>query len=396
LKTEVTMPSLVELPRELVLNVAGNLELQDLASLLQIMDDLVYFLTQSHASLRDNEGNTLLHIAAVQGRDQWVEFLLTKGFDISARNGQRPSKIPIDLAAKKGHEAVVRQLLQAGRGLNPLVYGDALRYATAGGHATIVQLFTEFMLPFQYREAVCVAAIGGHEAVLQVLINADGQRQNQRGYNDALLFSVGAGYKSAGRALGRNRSISIESPVIKTKLLSFAAPGRENKAITQLLLDAGAEISMSTRTGETALHWAAGSRSCSTVFQLLINAGANISARNSYGETPLHWASAVGYTPGVSMLINAGVSVSEQDGGKSTALHHAAKNGSAPIARLLIDAGIDVAKRNQRGETALQLAALGMHDAVVKELMAAYRASGDLVTGRYRPDKRKTEVRKKL
>ena len=59
-----------------------------------------------------------------------------------------------------------------------------------------------------------------------------------------------------------------------------------------------------------------------------------------------------------------------------------------------IDAGIGVAKRNGRKETALQLAALGMHDAVAKELIAAYRTSGDLVTGIYRPNKEKSEVRK--
>src|SRR5947207_7912730 len=75
--------------------------------------------------------------------------------------------------------------------------------------------------------------------------------------------------------------------------------GGENKVITQLLLDADADISISTRTGETVLHWAAASRSCSTVFQLLIKAGADTSARNSCGETPLHWASDMGYTSGV-------------------------------------------------------------------------------------------------
>ena len=33
-------------------------------------------------------------------------------------------------------------------------------------------------------------------------------------------------------------------------------------------------------------------------------------------------------------------------------------------------------------------------DAVAKELIAAYRTSGDLVTGIYRPNKEKSEVRK--
>ena len=37
------MPSLVELLGELLLNVASNLELQDLVSQLPVMNDLVYF-----------------------------------------------------------------------------------------------------------------------------------------------------------------------------------------------------------------------------------------------------------------------------------------------------------------------------------------------------------------
>ncbi len=55
---------------------------------------------------------------------------------------------------------------------------------------------------------------------------------------------------------------------------------------------------------------------------------------------------------------------------------------------MLVDAGIDVAKRNWKRETALNLASFGNHDAVVNELFAAYRASGDSVTGQYRPNKK--------
>lgn len=94
------------------------------------------------------------------------------------------------------------------------------------------------------------------------------------------------------------------------------------------LIEAGADINVADKDGETYLHIAAGQGQANVVIALL-EAEADISARSEEGNTPLHCAV---------------VSCAESD------------EDQTATAAALIKAGADLYVRNNDGKTALQIA----------------------------------------
>lgn len=62
-----------------------------------------------------------------------------------------------------------------------------------------------------------------------------------------------------------------------------------NEEIVNLLLQGGADVHATTRSGDTALHWAAYDGN-PTITLLLLEAGANVDAIGDLGNRPLHIA----------------------------------------------------------------------------------------------------------
>ncbi len=67
-------------------------------------------------TIQDNEGNTLLHLAARNGNDLVLQVLLAHGAHIDGQNTNGDT--PLYLAIRAGRTAIVRQLLQAGAHVN--------------------------------------------------------------------------------------------------------------------------------------------------------------------------------------------------------------------------------------------------------------------------------------
>ena len=83
------------------------------------------------------------------------------------------------------------------------------------------------------------------------------------------------------------------------------AVGRGNTEQVRELLDAGADINIQDKFGETALMRAA-AWGHTGVMELLIRAGAEIDRPNKYGWTALMVAAAWGHTGVMELLIRAG------------------------------------------------------------------------------------------
>jgi len=93
-------------------------------------------------NLRDGKGNTLLMIAAYQGRIETVAMLLKAGAQVDLRNEK--GQTPLGGVAFKGHLEIARMLLDAGA--DPL--GDQggstpIDFATTFGRHEIVTLLRE-------------------------------------------------------------------------------------------------------------------------------------------------------------------------------------------------------------------------------------------------------------
>ena len=167
--------------------------------------------------------------------------------------------------------------------------------------------------------------------------------------------------------------------------LQIAATNGSATMIRRLLL-AGADPNASlTATGDTALMMAARTGTADAV-RLLVEAGAKVNAVESWGgTTPLMWAVSEGHADATRLLIAAGAEVNARShyvaaangrgfegrtpvGGRTetrsedfasgwlTPLMLAAREGHVTIARMLVDAGADVNAVAGDGKTALALA----------------------------------------
>jgi uncharacterized protein len=159
--------------------------------------------------------------------------------------------------------------------------------------------------------------------------------------------------------------------------LAAAAQARDLDAVRSLLKQGG-DVSAAQADGMTALHWAAlhGDRALTA---MLVSAGANLRATTRLGGyTPLHLASQAGASGVVAALVSAGADVSARTTTGATSLMLAARAGDVEGIARLVAGGADVnAKESTHGETALMIAA-GYDRAEVVTLLLARQADASL------------------
>ncbi|EEH09715.1 ankyrin repeat protein [Histoplasma capsulatum G186AR] len=171
------------------------------------------------------------------------------------------------------------------------------------------------------------------------------------------------------------------------------------KTVIRLLIECGADIEATAKTGFTPLHYAAKLAQVDAA-QVLLESGANIEATdkgevcNSPMWTPLRHAIHTYVAKDcqltrsrsctlVTMLAKAGANVNAKGGDGLTPLHHAAMYGIIDIVRILVRFGADVEARDCQDTTPLQYAIYGRNGTISREMenRPATPASGRL---RYR------------
>jgi len=131
-----------------------------------------------------------------------------------------------------------------------------------------------------------------------------------------------------------------------------------------------ADVNATQVDGTTALHWAA-ERDDLAMADLLIKAGARAGARAREGVTPLQLAAINGSALMIDRLLKAGADANEPlTTAGDTALMMAARTGASDALRVLVEAGANVnAKETWGGTTALMWAVSEGHAAAAKLLI---------------------------
>ena len=158
-------------------------------------------------------------------------------------------------------------------------------------------------------------------------------------------------------------------------LLAEARTGGEAAALAAL--GSGADTSVATADGTTALHWAALMGNAELV-QALLAVGADPNAINDYHATPLAAAAERADPDVLRTLLAAGADPEAVNSDGQTALMVVARAGSLEAAKLLIEAGANVNAQEQlRGQSALMWAAVHHRPAMIR-LLIAHGANPDL------------------
>ena len=152
-----------------------------------------------------------------------------------------------------------------------------------------------------------------------------------------------------------------------------AVKNRDVESVRALLKGRPARIDVNAAQGDgaTALHWAA-HRDDLAIADLLIRAGARANVANDLGATPLHLACTNRSAAMVERLLAAGADARATLLNGETALMTCARAGDAGAVKALLAHGADVnAKEHEHQQTALMWAVAQRHPEVVELLIEA-------------------------
>jgi ankyrin repeat protein len=242
---------------------------------------------------KDKESETPLHKAAAQGHMDVVNYLISKGADIDARNNANQN--PLLHAAYYGKTEVVKFLLDKGADFKtPDIYGRTI-------------------LHYPVRE--------GYEDVVEIL-------------------------------LSKGMDITVEDGM-GVSPLRFAIE-RGHAGIMELFI-ASKALNLGGDSGRTALHLAA-KQGQKDIADLLIAKGVSTKTKDDMDATLLHNAAIGGLAELSQRLITEGASLNDLDARGRSPLHYAVKQGSLPIAKLLVEKGANLNIIGKDNRTALLIA----------------------------------------
>jgi uncharacterized protein len=145
---------------------------------------------------------------------------------------------------------------------------------------------------------------------------------------------------------------------------------RGDKSALRALLDKKADVNAAQVDGTTALHWAVRADDLELT-DMLISAGAAVSVANQSGATPMLLAAMNGNAAMIERLLRAGADPNAPlSDTKNTALMMAARTGKVDAVKVLLDHGAQPnAKESWGGTTALMWAVSERHPEVTKLLV---------------------------
>ncbi|KAH7559681.1 hypothetical protein BM1_03315 [Bipolaris maydis] len=364
-------------------------------------------------------GETALHIAVKNGRVDLMDLLLSYGPNLELKT-HTTGETPLHYAAaKSGSLAVVMSLLQHGASYNTLnVNGQtpaeaALKTNNINGAVAIInaantkrnelakekEMLLKHVQKTQGRfsigndliadifAAACdpesnvlVEAIKRNDVLLVEMFlekGSDPDRKTVRGLQPIFVALSCAGAPVVKAILKRNPDLSVrDEKGLSVLQAAFECPLTKEKdtiqAITEALIEEGADAKVTYPDGKTLLHRAVSpSFSHMKIAQMLIDAGVEVNAQDSEGNTALHVATHSKMC--IDMLLKNKANSQQFNAKGLTPLLFATtkcKKEDEPVLDSLVKVS-NFHKTNAQGQTPLHLAAANGLDKTVRLLLRA-------------------------
>jgi ankyrin repeat protein len=260
-----------------------------------------------------------------------VRLLLSKGINVNTKD--KAGFAPIHYAVANGQTTCTLALLEGGAEV------DA---ATDKGRTAL------HMSAMKSDEELLSAQLEAEADVDTISDNALHQARSKNGTTALmrLLLSYGACVNS--------KDFEGCAPI-------YYAADKDDAGSVSALLEAGADATATTHTGETALHRSALNGNTKLV-RLLLDGGAKVNAQNDQGFAPIHFAGAnlKNCDSCVSALLEGGADVDLTAAYGMTFLHATATKGNTELVRLLLDSGANINAKSSEGFEPIHRAAMNL------------------------------------
>lgn len=328
-------------------------------------------------------GQTLLLLAAKAGHEDVVRLLLHVNNQVNINARGLEQKTPLIWAAQNGHEAVVRVLLAADEidvNATESFGGTSLHWAARSGQEAIVRtLLTADQIDvnaadFGGATPLHRAAEYGHEAIVQMLLEAEQIEVHPIDRLSRTPLSSAAVY--GHEAIVKMLLKAHEAVLNPAQPINTARAGYE--ANKELLLPENHVNGRGRPFSANKAFLVAAMNGHRAIMELLLDTQEiDINYVEPFSGTPLAEAAAMGHEEIVKMLLALdGIEVNSVGESGESPLFIAAKEGHEAIVRLLFETKkADVNLPDSSGRTPLSYAVENGHAAIVRLLLATNRVN---------------------
>jgi cytohesin len=340
------------------------------ATTTKTLQGSVSMVMQGHATgTWTKDGMTPLHMAALHGHAETVQWLVTEG-KADAEAVAKDGYTPLHSVAEEGHVEVVQWLVAEGKADVGAAIKDGytpLHSAAACGHSAVVQwLVTDDKADVEAaaedgRTPLHFAAHRGHLDVVQWLVTegkADVDAAIRDGYTP-LHAAAMSGHAAVVHYLVAEGKVDVNVATKNGGAPLFLAAAQGHLEVVQWLVTEGkADVSAVIWDGRTPLHSAALQGHMEIVQWLVMGGKADVNAANKIGSPPLHSAASQGHLEVVQWLVTEGsADVEAADENGKTPLHSAASGGHVEVVQwLVVEGKANVKAADEIGLTPLDYA----------------------------------------
>jgi ankyrin repeat protein len=278
--------------------------------------------------LSNEDGDTLLHLAARQGNAEAADAIIRNGAQVNTKN--QDGLTALDLAFQDKNQVNYAQTA-------------SVLIRRGGSTSTANELYTSFAPAVQSRN--------------YNLRRSDGTTPLQ--YASSMGY---IGYVSW--LLVQGADINMKGASGSTALIEAARTGQI--AVMQELLDSGADPNAEDASGNTCLHLAVPPDKQSEQFKLLIDYGADVNLKDDHGDSPLHILIELDRSPdNARLLLDAGADLTIHNIDGKTPLYTAVENERDEMIRLLLDYDANIFDADNNGLSPFEYALTNELDCVL-------------------------------
>jgi ankyrin repeat protein len=321
--------------------------------------------------VKDQNGHSLLHLAAAKNQTAIAERLIALGANLDVRDDV--GYTPLHEAVRDGKKQCMELLLKHGADATIPDNNNSTPLQTAiyFGFKDIAMGLVSNGVPVDIFTA---AGLGLTDRVKRLLDEGLDYQKIQREYLDKEIPPGTIRFSGLGDPVHKSPGSYLATYNVSP--LHWAARGGSVE-VESLLISRGESVSAMDSRGETPLFWAIGNGEVKAA-EFLIKNGAEVNATNHFGGTPLLTSGRETDSPELmKLLIRAGANVNARDSQGENVLHKLAWFGypekNVQTARLLLEAGADIRAKNHDGKTPLDI--LLDNSFQNQELVRLYRES---------------------